>query len=69
MEDENIVWHIQGEEEMYRDNEMVCQLYLCSSLLTLSQLPITSKPSIVSPRLTEIGCRRTISHGLLVDVS
>ena len=32
MVDESTLWHNQVKEEMYLDNEMADQLYLCSSL-------------------------------------
>jgi len=35
MEDDNMPWHIIGEEGKYYDNEMALQSGLCSSLLDL----------------------------------
>jgi len=35
MANENILWHIQVEEEKYWDNEMALRFYLCLFVLAL----------------------------------
>jgi len=52
MEDDNMPWHIIGEEGKYYDNEMALQSGLFISFRSVSQLLMTSNAITSFPRLT-----------------